>query len=533
VKYNKQALLFVFIIILLIIIVYFQTFSHQLIYLDDETLLQKRFVGLDFWEKIRLSFTSNYLGGHYYRPMALVTLITDSLMSGKGYFIYHLSNIFIHLFTCIFLFLVLKRMNYSNIVSFFSVTFFAINPININAIGWIAGRGDLLAGLFATFALLILLLYINKNNPLLISLVSILLFLAILSKEVSLLVPILFLLFYITEKKDSRLNKSSIAVLLMLISIFSAYYLLRGVLQSEVHIDKFSFSALINNISILPETVSKFFIPLGIKALPRFEYFTTISGIILFLFLVLLPIKLTSINRLRYYFGLLWFILLLIPGMVNRTMEQDGLYYWDCRSYLPLIGLVIIISEIIRTIELKNTKNIYYAVLVIYSLILGAFSFQKIKMYESPITFWTSVKADYPTHFLPYIGLYNYYNDEKDFSDAEIQLLEAINKNRKDISLRIILNNFYLVNNMKQKSLVFLRTTINEIIKVPDSLLRTYIALAIDLNSFNDIELLFTTYSDEQSKINEIHKILEEDIEFLKNNNNQQKAELLERKLGE
>jgi len=508
-------------------IIYFQTVYHQLIYLDDDTLVHNKFEGLNLAEKITFSVTSNYLGGHYYRPVALFTFVTDSLIGGKSYFIYHLTNFLIHLFTSILIFLCIKKLEYPLIVSGFTALLFALNPIQINAVGWIAGRGDLLAAFFTMAALFIYLKVIQENTVFLLFFVFILLFLAILSKEVSLLVPFLFIPFYFIEKKELSLDKNSVTLLLAIFFVFISYYLLRGVFLPEVHLDKFSFTAINKNILVLPETISKFFIPFGVKALPRNDYFTAISGIIILFFLLLLPIKLKNINRIRYYFGLLWFVFLLIPGMVNRTMEQDGFYYWDCRSYLPLIGLLFIVAETLKLIDLKKYRVQYFILVAIYLLILGTVTFIKIKVYENPISYWNSVKADYPSNFLPYVGLYNYYNDSKDLDHAESQLLKAIEINPNDFSLRQILNNFYLVNNKNQKAFLLLKDTFNKKVKGSDSLIETYISLCIALDHLAELDELIAEYSNDNNIKLEIKQILIQKAKSLKEKGDNLKANLL------
>ncbi len=379
--------LFITLIIMSLILVYFHSFFHGLIFLDDDTLIFTKFDGMGLADKISSSFSSNYLDVHYYRPIALLSIILDSLLGGKSYFIYHFTNFILHLATVLLIFAILKEFGISNFISFLTALLFALSPIHINAVGWIAGRGDLLAAFFSAAALLLYMNFIKREKPYLLFFVATFLSLAFLSKEVSLLVPFLFVGLYFIEKKNYELNKNSIAVLTMVAVVIGSYYVLRGVFLTSVHIDKFSFTTYYQNILVLPETVSKFFIPAGIKALAGIENFTTIVGTILLLIMITLPFRLKSINKVRYYFGLLWFILLLIPGMVFRTMGQDGFYYWDCRSYLPAIGFAFMISEILKCIPTQKYYYSYSTIMIIYLLILGTITFTKINLYESPLTY--------------------------------------------------------------------------------------------------------------------------------------------------
>src|SRR5690606_20079133 len=423
-KLFNSSLFFISLIILILVIVYFQSFFHQLIFLDDDTFIYVKFNGLSLSEKISTAFTSNYLDNHYYRPITLVSIIVDSIIGGQSFFIYHFTNFILHLLTGILIFVILKKIGVSNLIAFFTTLLFILSPIQINAVSWIAGRGDLLAAFFSTSAILIFLNFINENKTYLLIFVSILLVLAILSKEVALPVPFLLTGFYFIEKKKYVLNKNSVGVLIMMAFVLGFYYVLRVFILPGVYIDKFSFTNYYKNIQILPETVSKFFIPYGIKALPTVDDFTSSAGIIIFILLFILPVFLKQVNKLRYYFGLFWFVILLFLGMVNRTMMQDGFFYWDCRSYLPLIGFLFVISELLKSYKLNGNRN--FILIGLYISTLGIFTFDKIKIYETPLTYWNSVRADYPYSFLPNIGLFNYY-DFKNYSEkAEEQLLQAI-----------------------------------------------------------------------------------------------------------
>ena len=155
--------------------------------------------------------------------------------------------------------------------------FFALNPININAIGWIAGRGDLLAALFSSLGLFFFQKFINRNRTTYLLIVIVTLLLAILSKEAALTVPFLLVAFLFIERKDFSFSKINVTSILMIPIVLVSYYALRSLL-SDVYIDKFSFTTFYKNILVLPETISKFFIPTVIKALPGIEPLTSISG---------------------------------------------------------------------------------------------------------------------------------------------------------------------------------------------------------------------------------------------------------------
>jgi len=278
-----------FTILILVSIIYFQSNFYNLIFLDDDTLVYEHSSETNFSEKITSIFTSNFLDGHYYRPFTSLSFIINSVFFNNSASVYHITNFLLHLLTAFLIFLILQKLNYTVFTALIGALVFAVNPIHINAVGWIAGRGDLLAGFFSAAALYVFLHFIKNNRIELLVFVSLLTFFAFLSKEVSLIVPFLFLVLYFIEKKEMLLNKSSISLLLMFFIVFGLYYLLRLAISPSVHINKFSFLTYYKNILVLPQTVSKFIIPAGIKALPGNDLFTSILGGFILSVLIILP----------------------------------------------------------------------------------------------------------------------------------------------------------------------------------------------------------------------------------------------------
>lgn len=530
---SKDALSIKLVVMLISIgsILYFQSNFFQLIFLDDDTLIFNKFSGLTVSEDICVSFNSNYLGGHYYRPITLISIVTDSIVGGQSFFIYHFNNFLIHLLTSILIFLIIRKLGYSKFNSFFTSTLFIVSSIQINAVGWIAGRGDLLAAVFSATALLFFLLFLNQGKIFLLLTVSILLLLAVLSKEVSIVVPFLFIGLFFVEGKEIKLDKKSIGSLVMILVVTGFYYLLRGVFLSGVQIDKFSFTTYYKNILVLPETISKFFIPLGIKALPSNDVFTSITGSVILIILLFIPFKLTKVNKLRYYFGMIWFVLLMLPGMVFRTMEQDGFYYWDCRSYLPLVGLVFVISEIFHCMESYKYKQVFYSIFTMYLLALGTTTFVKIKMYENPETYWNSVKNDFPNRFLPYQGLFNFYNHYKDYNNAENELLQGIKINPKEFSTRRMLINFYLNTSESNSAFTQIKDALQNRIEGSVTLIEEYISLAIELEKVDEIDEMIVLYSVNKEMKLKIKQAIVQKIELLLNSNEIALANLLSEKI--
>ncbi|MDD2336529.1 MAG: hypothetical protein PHD01_08115 [Geobacteraceae bacterium] len=91
--------------------------------------------------------------GTYYRPLLAASFFVDKYVWGLQESFMHLQNIFLHLCNTLLVFAIARRASSlmevrSPVPSFLAPFFFAIHPINTEAVIWISARTDLLAGFF-------------------------------------------------------------------------------------------------------------------------------------------------------------------------------------------------------------------------------------------------------------------------------------------------------------------------------------------------------------------------------------------------
>ncbi len=485
---RKKLFLSIATIVFLTAIIYWQSFSFELIYFDDDSLLLNH-EEFTTTEIIYSAVTSNYLNGHYYRPIVSLSLIADSQF---GNTFSHLLNYFIHLLVCSMLFLFLVREKIPMAIATCAVLLFGMNAIHANAVGWIAGRGDLLSALFTMVGMLFVQKYFTKGETKYLLLSLLIIFFAALSKESALLVSILFLIKIIFHQP--LLKEKFFTTSLAVAALLFFYFIMRIFLSSHVNIDKFSFEHAIMNWFIPFETISKFFTQQNINALNSFNHFSTAIGIAIFLLLISLPFLLREIDKLKYYFGLIWFFVLFIPSMSFRTMSNEIFYYWDSRSYLPLIGIAFSVAELFKALYLKISQKIYYVTLIAALFYAGLAAFDKLSYYRNAETYWSEVGREYSHSSLPNVALFNFYSEKKNTKEAEKQLKLAINKNPKDLSLKQKLVNFYKAHNEQEKSFLLLKEMIFKERIEEQYFIDLFISEAIEMKKYEELKLLIDEF---------------------------------------
>jgi len=84
----------------------------------------------------------------FYHPVTMCSLMLDAQLYGSHAGGFHLTNVIIHTATAIILFLVLWQMTGVLWPSAFVAAIFAIHPLHVESVAWVAERKDVLGGLF-------------------------------------------------------------------------------------------------------------------------------------------------------------------------------------------------------------------------------------------------------------------------------------------------------------------------------------------------------------------------------------------------
>ena len=141
---------------------------------------------------VRWAFTTVHQ--QWWLPLLWISYMADTELFGSGPHGYHLTNVLLHALNAALLFWVLFRLTGSRWRSFFVAAFFALHPLRVESVAWIAERKDGLSGLFFFLALLAYVRHVEKPGRARFGIVCAGMLLGLLSKAIVIVLPFLLLL---------------------------------------------------------------------------------------------------------------------------------------------------------------------------------------------------------------------------------------------------------------------------------------------------------------------------------------------------
>ncbi|MCK4739251.1 MAG: hypothetical protein KAT46_04820, partial [Deltaproteobacteria bacterium] len=159
-----------FFILILSFLIYLPALGGEFLDWDDRHyVLNNLLVNNPSLASIGESFSTIVLGN--WHPLTLISLILDSAVWGVNPFGFHLTNIVLHSFSSLILFLIIYRLQIAYLankknnptakanpnpnhfyeklfIPFLSALIFALHPIHVESVAWIAERKDVLSAFF-------------------------------------------------------------------------------------------------------------------------------------------------------------------------------------------------------------------------------------------------------------------------------------------------------------------------------------------------------------------------------------------------
>jgi tetratricopeptide (TPR) repeat protein len=174
--------------------VFGQTLGHDFTNYDDNTYVYqnpKVTAGLTF---AGLSWAFTHVHAQNWHPLTTISHMLDCSLYGLTPRGHHFTNVLLHTVAVLVLFFVLRQMTGAFWRSAFVAALFAIHPLRVESVAWIAERKDVLSGLFFMFTLGAYTRYARNPSIGRYIMMSILLVCGLMSKPMLVTTPLVLLL---------------------------------------------------------------------------------------------------------------------------------------------------------------------------------------------------------------------------------------------------------------------------------------------------------------------------------------------------
>ncbi|NQU95956.1 MAG: glycosyltransferase family 39 protein [Candidatus Omnitrophica bacterium] len=453
---RKTHIILVILLIGVVAIIYANSFGGPFLF-DDNALVKNntlirtlsnipKFFKTDIWAyNVDAKPISNS-----YRPIQVVTYAIDFFLYGNDPKGFHFTNILVHLFNVLLVFLLVKEIFNNRFMPFFVSLLFGIHPANTACVSYISGRADVLVTAFMLLSIISYIKYV-KNERLYFLLFSVLSYsFAVYSKEYAILVVpcILFLYNIISDRKIIFKIKPYIFYILPLaLYLPMRMHALTGLTSRTLEL------STINLLPRLLTSLKTLFIDIRILFLPydlhfgrstKVEYsiFGSPYSILTILGLVLVTCALRRMYKKWkiekntesgiIFFGISWFFASMIP-LLNVFPLQ--VFHADSWLYFSSIGVYIAFAAAINYIwQLLSKKsalfrNVLCILICFMFLYYGYTTVRRNEDYQSEIKFYlSSVKWRPSVKFYRVIG--GLYGKKGDYNNAVKYLQKAIEVNK-------------------------------------------------------------------------------------------------------
>jgi len=349
--------------------VYGQAANHDFISLDDELhIINNPHVraGITI-QGIKWALTTFYAGN--WQPLTWISHMLDCQLYALNPMGHHWTSLQLHLANTLLLFILLQQMTGAFWRSTFVAALFALHPLHVESVAWVAERKDVLSTFFCMLTIMVYYRYVVQKHLFYYLLALLLFAMGLMAKPMLVTLPFVLLLidFWPLERMGLICNSTSLPegmprfdfgtfwdrihekipfFLLIVPSIIITFLAQRniGAVESLTSLPlKFrvanAFVSYVKYITkaIWPDQLVVFYPHPG-NTLPMWQ--GVMAG------LLIIAVTYIAVRLLRKYpylaTGWFWFLGTLVP--VIGLLQVGGQAMADRYTYLPLIGIYIIIT---------------------------------------------------------------------------------------------------------------------------------------------------------------------------------------------
>ena len=407
--------------------VFAQVATHAFINYDDPIYVTENpqvRAGLT-WDGIAWAFTTFHDSNWF--PLTWLSHMLDVQLFGVDSGWHHLTNVMLHALSTLLLFVLLKRMTAARWPSAFVALIFAIHPLHVESVAWIAERKDTLSALFWMLTLLAYSNYVERPARSRYLIALIVFCLGLMSKPMLVTLPIvLMLLDFWPLCRGLRLVEKVpffVASLASSVVAFVAHQRGGAVATFEViplasRIENALITYFVYILKTFWPTHLAIFYPYPLESL---VIPASLSAIALATITALVLWQRT--HRPYLAVGWFWYLVTLLPviGIIQTGSQARA----DRYTYIPMIGLTIALAWGAAEL-LKPWPRLRIAIAAAVGVASIALTWFQVQTWRDDISLYRHAIAAVPGNYIAYYNLASALEAQGQTGEAIVQLRQAI-----------------------------------------------------------------------------------------------------------
>jgi hypothetical protein len=191
---------------------------------------------------------------HYYRPLVTASFMLDYAIYGKHVFGFKVTNLLLHVVTTLLVFALARRLLTRGPAPLLASLLFAVHPAHTESVAWTSGRTDVIATLFGLAAFLSFIRYIELKNRKWLILSACLFLMALLSKEIAVVMPVLMIAYVAFMHPQIRWKRIA-TDMLPFITVAAGFLILRHIILAQGIAQNENAMSLVERILLAPDAV--------------------------------------------------------------------------------------------------------------------------------------------------------------------------------------------------------------------------------------------------------------------------------------
>lgn len=393
-SFTKKHYLVMLFLFALSFAIYGGTFYHKFINFDDPALAYENKDVRTF--NLKQIFTS--VVAEDYIPLTVTSYAIDHALFGMDPSFFHLHNVLLHALNGILVFILIFMISQGSFAAAtVTALLFAIHPLHVESVAWVAERKDVLSGLFSFAAMIFYWQFLVRRSKRFYLLSILCLALGLFAKFMAVSVPAVFVLMELQRRESFKKIFLRMIPFAVLAGIFT--YIHMALHNSTTASQPWS---LLRGVDSLAFYLTKTFYPANLSAFYEqnvvhviwWEYLVAALAVIASLFVA----ARFKAQRSAILFGFGFFLLTIFP--VLQIVPFGNLFaFADRFMYLPSAGLFYALCAVVLALTEKMSVTQKKALAVLWSLgavFLAVQAYERTSVWQDSKALWTDAIKTHP-----------------------------------------------------------------------------------------------------------------------------------------